>query len=76
MPVISVKVGRDMKKEMEEIRKSISWAEEIRMFIRNKIEKERMVSNAKKANDLLQNVPRLKRGTARKMVREDRDSHT
>ncbi len=76
MPVISVKVGRDMKKEMEETRKSISWAEEIRMFIRNKIEKERMVSNAKKANNLLQNVPRLKRGTARKMVRKDRDSHT
>jgi hypothetical protein len=76
MPVISVKVGKDLKKGMEEISKDISWAEEIRKFIRAKIENERMAVNAKMANDILKSVPRLKKGTARKMVREDRDGHT
>ena len=76
MPVISVKVGKELKKDMEEFSKDISWAEEIRTFVRVKIERERMAANAKKANDLLKGLPRLKRGTARKMVREDRDSHT
>lgn len=76
MPVISVKVGKDLKKEMDEISKDISWEEEIRAFIRAKIENERMAVNAKRANDILKSVPRLKKGTTRKMVREDRDSNT
>ncbi len=44
-------------------------------FLRARTKSERMAVNAKSANDILKSVPRLKKGTTRKMVRKDRDSH-
>ena len=73
--VISIRVPPDIKHEMERMKTEINWNEEIKRFLRNKIEE-------KKKKELLDNLitkrqksRELPGGTAAKMVREDRDSH-
>ena len=73
--VISIRVPPDIKHEMERMKTEINWNEEIKRFLRNKIEE-------KKKKELLDNLitkrekcRELPGGTAARMVREDRDSH-
>ena len=73
--VISIRVPPDIKQEMEKMKAEINWNEEIKGFLKNKIDE-------RKKKELLDNLVRkrknsreLPEGTAAKMVREDRDSH-
>jgi hypothetical protein len=74
MPVVSVKVEERMKKEMEKYRKQINWPDEIRNFIGGKIEQVEREANLKEVERMLSGVPSVPRGTATRLVREDRDS--
>jgi len=74
MPVVSVKVEERMKKEMEKLRTQVDWPEEIRNFIGGKIEQVERETNLEEVGMLLNQLPKLPRGTAAKLVREDRDS--
>jgi hypothetical protein len=74
MPVVSVKVEERMKKEMEKYRKQIDWPDEIRNFIGGKIEQVEREANLKEVERMLSGVPSVPRGTATRLVREDRDS--
>ena len=75
MSVVSVKVPDEVKKDMEKRKERINWSEEIRQFISSKIEEDRRRENIEKAEKLLQKTRKLPKGTAAKLVREDRDSH-
>jgi hypothetical protein len=73
--VISIRVDPDIKQEMEKMKTEINWNEEIKGFLKNKIDE-------RKKKELLDNLigkrqkgRELPEGTAAKMVREDRDSH-
>ena len=73
--VISIRVPPEIKQEMENMKADINWNEEIKGFLKNKIDE-------RKKKELLDNLIRkrqksreLPEGTAAKMVREDRDSH-
>ena len=74
MPVVSVKVEERMKKEMEKLRTQVDWPEEIRNFIGGKIEQVERETNLEEVGMLLNQLSKLPRGTAAKLVREDRDS--
>jgi len=74
MPVVSVKVEERMKKEMEKLKTQVDWPEEIRNFIGGKIEQVERETNLEEVGMLLNQLPKLPRGTAAKLVREDRDS--
>jgi len=74
MPVVSVKVEERMKKEMEKLKTQVDWPEEIRNFIGGRIEQVERETNLEEVGMLLSQVPKLPRGTAAKLVREDRDS--
>ncbi len=73
MPVVSVKVEEKMKKEMEKYRKQIVWPDEIRNFIGGKIEQVQREASLKEVERMLSGVPSVPRGTATRLVREDRD---
>jgi len=74
MPVVSVKVDDRLKKGMTKYRNEIDWPEEIRLFIASKIgQKEREGASAA-VRRMLEGSPTLPKGTASKVVREDRDS--
>jgi len=73
MSVVSVKVPQKVKEEMQSMKDSVRWSEEIRGFILGKIEEERRKESVRNAEKILKGVRRLPKGTAAGLVREDRD---
>ena len=75
MSVVSVKVPPKVKQDMQRVKDSVKWPEEIRNFILEKLEEERRKENIENAEEVLRKVRRLPKGSSAKFVREDRDSH-
>ncbi len=73
--VVSVKVPRRVKEQMDKMKSSVNWAEEIRNYILETLERERRVENISKVEEMLKGTRRLPKGSAAKLIREDRDSH-
>lgn len=73
--VVSVRVPPDIKREMDELRGEINWSEEIREFIKKKIKDYRKRKALQEIVSYIQTLPEAPKGTAQKLVREDRDSH-
>lgn len=74
MPVVSVKVDERTKREMAKYHGEIEWPEEIRAFIAGRIEQMERQKTATAVRKLLEEAPTLPRGTASRLVREDRDA--
>lgn len=74
-PTLSVRVPDQLRKGMELLRDRVNWNEEIREFIRNKIEEEEKRALIGELRGRISELPRAPRGTAARMVREDRDGH-
>ncbi|MEQ9715096.1 MAG: type II toxin-antitoxin system VapB family antitoxin [Candidatus Asgardarchaeia archaeon] len=73
--IISIRVPPDLKRKMDKLKKKINWSKEIREFIKAKIkqyEKEKAISEL---IELIKSLPTAPKGTAQKLLREDRDSH-
>jgi hypothetical protein len=75
MAVVSVKVPEWVKEKMKELSNVINWPEEIRNFIIAKINEIERVRAVERAIKILEKVPPAAQGTAKKLIREDRDSH-
>jgi hypothetical protein len=75
MSVVSVKVPPNVKEDMQRVKDSVKWSEEIRNFILDKLEEEKRKENIKQAEEVLGKVRRLSEGSTARFVREDRDSH-
>ena len=73
MPVVSVKVEERMKREMEKLRSQVDWPTEIRDFIGGRIEQVQREVNLGEVEGILSEMPPVPRGTATRLVREDRD---
>ena len=73
MSVVSVKIPDKTKKEMEEFKGKVEWPSEIRAFIEQRLEQARREDSLERVEKMLRNQPKLRRGTASKLVREDRD---
>jgi hypothetical protein len=75
MAVVSVKVPEWVKEKMKELSNDINWPEEIRKFIIAKINEIERVRAVERAIKILEKVPPAEQETAKKLIREDRDSH-
>jgi len=75
MAVISVKVPERVKEKMKMYSEEVNWPEEIRRLITAKIEEVERTRAVEEAIKLLEAIPTSPRGTAKALVREDRDSH-
>ncbi len=75
MGVYSIRIPPEIKKEMDMMKDEINWSEEIRKFIKNKIEERKRRKVLQEVVSYIQTLPEAPEGTARKLVREDRDSH-
>jgi metal-responsive CopG/Arc/MetJ family transcriptional regulator len=73
--VVSVRVPPEVKREMDELRDEINWSEEIREFIKRKIQEYRKRKALQELVSYIQTLPEAPKGTAQKLVRDDRDSH-
>ena len=75
MSVVSVKIPKRVKEKMKEYGDIVNWPEEIRESIIAKIEEVERSKALDEAIKLLEGIPSTPRGTARALMREDRDSH-
>ncbi len=74
MAIITVRVPDELKLKMKQL--NINWSEEIREFIRQRIDEEERRRKLKEALEILrQSKGSVERGFSAKVVREDRDSH-
>ncbi len=73
MAVVTVRIPDELKVKMKEL--DINWSEEIREFIRRRIDEEERRRKINEALEILKRTPvSVERGFAAKSVREDRDS--
>ena len=73
MAIVTVRVPDELKVKMKEL--NINWSEEIREFIRRRIDEEERRKKMNEALEILKRTPvSVERGFAAKSVREDRDS--
>ncbi len=75
MSVVSVKVPKWVREKMKTYDEVVEWPEEIRRLIIGKIEELERIRTIEKAISLLEAIPRAPKGTAKDLVRRDRDSH-
>ena len=73
MEVISFRIPKELKKSMKEV--EVNWSEEIRKFIEEKVREHRRMKALEEIDSMLAGLPGARRSTARKYVREDRDSN-
>lgn len=71
MGVITIRVADELKKKMREVK--LNWSEEIREFIRHRIEEIEREKRIKEAMEILSNKKGVERGFSASSVREDRD---
>ena len=72
MEVVSFRIPKELKRSMRRV--EVNWSEEVRKFIEAKV-RECMGRKALEEIDaMLADLPQTERGTARRYVREDRDS--
>ncbi|WP_331711198.1 type II toxin-antitoxin system VapB family antitoxin [Thermococcus chitonophagus] len=60
---------------MDKLRGEINWSEEIREFIKRRIEEERKRKALERFIGIVKTLPEAPRGAAKNLVRGDRDSH-
>jgi len=75
MAVVSVKVPEEIKEKMRAYSDVVKWPEIIRESIIKKIEEVERGKAVEKVIRLLEPIAPAPKGTAKALVREDRDSH-
>jgi len=75
MAVVSVKVPRWVREKMKAYSGLVNWPDEIRRMLISKIEEVERVRAVEEAVKLLARLPSTPKGTAVRLVREDRDSN-
>ena len=75
MSVYSIRIPPEIKNEMNKLKGEINWSEEIREFIKSKIEEHKKRKVLQEVVAYIQTLPEAPKETAQKLVREDRDSH-
>lgn len=73
--VISIRLPSEIKQEMEKLKTEINWNEEIKAFLKKRIETRKKKAVMDEVIRMIETLPETPKGTAAQMVREDRDSH-
>jgi hypothetical protein len=73
--VLSIRISKDVKRRMEELRDVVDWNDEIKRFLEARVDelyRRKIIEEVRRVVELL---PEMPRGSVTKCVREDRDSH-
>jgi len=74
-PVISIRVPAQTHSEMKKLRRSINWNQEIRDFIKKRIDDKKKDDVLASVTQRLKKNPVIPSGSAAQLVRADRDRH-
>jgi len=72
--VISVRIPKRLKSEMDEFSGEVNWSEEIRKFLEKRVRELRKEKTLARVRSIIERLPEQPQGTAAGYVREDRDS--
>ena len=72
--VISVRIPRRLKEQMDMLRDYVDWSEEIRRFLEKRVEEARRMKVLEEVRRVVESLPEVPRGTITSYVREDRNS--
>jgi hypothetical protein len=73
--VLSIRISKDVKRRMDELRDVVDWNNEIKRFLEARVDelyRRKIIEEVRRVVELL---PEMPRGSVTKYVREDRDSH-
>jgi len=73
--VISIRIPEQTHSEMKKLRRYINWNQEIREFIKKRIDDKKKDDILASVTELLKKIPALPSGSAAQLVRADRDRH-
>lgn len=73
--IVSVRVPHELKREMDRLKEDINWSQEIREFIKKRIEEYKKREVLEEVVEYIKSLPEAPKGTVQQLVREDRDSH-
>ena len=73
--VISIRIPEQTHSEMKKLRRYINWNQEIREFIKKRIDDKKKDDILASVTELLNKIPALPSGSAAQLVRADRDRH-
>jgi hypothetical protein len=73
--VLSIRISKDVKRRMDELRDVVDWNDKIKRFLEARVDelyRRKIIEEVRRVVELL---PEMPRGSITKYVREDRDSH-
>jgi hypothetical protein len=73
LSIVSINVSPKTKKEMKQVSRKVEWPSEIRLFIEKRLERAKREEGLERVEQILKKMPSVPKGTAAKLVREDRD---
>jgi hypothetical protein len=73
--VISIRVPEQTRSDMKKLRRFINWNQEIRDFIKKRIDDKKKDDILASVTQRLKKIPALPSGSAAQLVRADRDRH-
>mgnify|MGYP000386112767 CR=1 FL=1 len=72
--VLSIRVPRRLKREIEELKEFVDWKKEIIEFLEERVKYYRRLMVLRRVSQSIERHPELPEGFASRSVREDRDS--
>ena len=72
---MSFKLPEELKERMKKYKDQVEWSNELREYIKRKIREIESKNKLEEVHNILEKTSSVPEGTARKTVREDRDSH-
>jgi hypothetical protein len=73
--VYSFRIPRRLKEEMDKLRDVVDWRKEIVAFIEERVKMYKRQKALREVVEILKGLPESPKGTAVRLVREDRDSY-
>jgi len=73
--VYSFRIPRKLKEEMDKLRDVVDWRKEIVAFIEERVKMYKRQKALREVVEILKGLPETPKGTAVRLVREDRDSY-
>jgi len=73
--VYSFRIPRRLKEEMDKLRDVVDWRKEIVAFIEERVRMYKRQKALREVVEILKGLPETPKGTAVRLVREDRDSY-
>jgi len=73
--VLSIRIPKKLREEMEKLKDVTDWRNEIIAFIEERVRTYKRLRALREMDKILEELPETPRGLAAKLVREDRDSN-